>query len=280
MNYGPNPGNPAAAMPKRRELRLPATLNVRILGIDADGKAFHQPATTLDISLSGARVTGLAAKLNPGDIVGLQSGGAKSRFKVAWVNGNRDGTFEMGLQCREPGGSPWRDRLQQQAKEGDRRSDQRYACNGPVTLHSTSFNTPIWGTLRDVSERGCYVRCNQVTATGEILSGEFVINGVQLNAVAEVRNTVPAVGMGLRWSDLGCDGEKRLNSILRALALESVDSNSGKAKALAQVTKLHQLVNTLRERLESDHSLVHAETIGKLGSAQEDLLEALKSMQS
>ena len=53
-------------MPKRRELRLPATLNVRILGIDANGKAFHQPATTLDISMSGARITGLAAKLNPG----------------------------------------------------------------------------------------------------------------------------------------------------------------------------------------------------------------------
>jgi PilZ domain-containing protein len=277
MNYG-NPGNPMA--PKRSELRLPATLNVRILGIDANGKAFHQPATTLDISLSGARITGLAAKLNQGDIVGLQSGGAKSRFKVAWVKANRDGTFEMGLRCMEPGGCPWRDRMQTQAKEGDRRSEERYACNGSVTLYSTSFSTPIWGTLRDVSERGCYVQSTQVAAIGEILSGQFVINGVQLNALAEVRNTVLSVGMGLQWSDLGCDGETRLNCILRALALDGVEGNSGKAKALAQVTKLHQLVNTLRERLESDHSLVHADTIGKLGSAQENLMAALKSMQS
>jgi hypothetical protein len=280
MNYGPNPGNPAAMVPKRRELRLPATLNVRILGIDANGKAFHQPATTLDISLSGARVTGLAAKLNQGDIVGLQSGGAKSRFKVSWVKPNRDGTWELGLHCMEPGGCLWRDRMQAQAKEGDRRSDQRYACNGSVTLHSTSFSTPIWGTLRDVSARGCYVQCTQVTATGEILSGQFVLNGVQLNAVAEVRNSLPGVGMGMQWSDLGCDGEAKLNSILRAMALDNVDGDSGKAKALAQVNKLHQLVATLRERLESNHSLVHAETIGKLGSAQEDLMAALKSMQS
>ena len=279
MNYGPIVGNPAAAMPKRRELRLPATLNVRILGIDANGKAFHLPATTLDISLFGVRVTGLAAKLNPGDIVGLQSGGAKSRFKVSWINGKRDGTFELGLHCMEAGGCPWRDRVEN-LKDGDRRSEQRYPCNGSVSLRSASFSTPIWGTLRDVSERGCYVQCDQVTATGEILSGQFVINGVHLNAVAEVRNVVPAVGMGLQWADLGCDGEARLNSILRALALDSMDRNSGKAKALAQVNQLHQLVTTLRERLESEHILVHAETIGKLGEAQENLMTALKSMQS
>jgi hypothetical protein len=280
MNYGPTPGNPAATMPKRRELRLPATLSVRILGIDANGKAFHQPATTLDISQSGARITGLAAKLNPGDIVGLQSGGAKSRFKVAWVRGNRDGSSEIGLHCIEPHGCPWRDRLQKQAREGDRRSEDRYACNGPATLHSTSCSTPIWGTLRDVSERGCYVQCTQVTSIGEILSGQFVINGVQLNAVIEVRNSRPTVGMGLQWCDLGCDGEARLQSILRALALVNSDGDSGKKKALAQTNKLHQLLTALQERLESEHCLVQAETIGKLGEAQENLTEALKSMQS
>ncbi|MGC2209881.1 MAG: PilZ domain-containing protein [Candidatus Korobacteraceae bacterium] len=279
MNYGPIPGNPAAT-PKRRELRLPATLNVRILGIDANGKAFHQPATTLEISLSGARITGLAAKLNPGDIVGLQSGGAKSRFKVAWVKGNRDGSSEIGLQCMEPRGCPWRDQLRQQAKEGDRRSDERYACNGSATLESISFSAPIWGTLRDVSERGCYVQCTQVAAVGEILSGRFTVNGVQLNAVAEVSNAVLSVGMGLQWTDLGCDGEARLNGILRALALNSMDSDSSRKKALGQANKLHQLLTALQERLESEHCLVQAETIGKLDEAQEDLMAALKSMQS
>lgn len=279
MNYGPILRNPAT-MPKRRERRLPATLNVRILGIDADGKAFHQPATTLDISISGARIAGLAAKLNPGDIVGLQSGGAKSRFKVAWSRGNRDGTSELGLRCMEPGGTPWRDRLQNPAKEGDRRSEERYPCNGKVTLQLASSSIPIWGTLLDVSELGCYVQCSQVTVTGEIISGQFDINGVQLNALVEVCNVVPAVGMGLRWSDLGSDGETRLNNILRVLALASSDANSHKEKALARLNKLHQLVATLRERLESEHALVHADTIGRLDEAQETLMAALKSVQS
>ena len=147
-------------------------------------------------------------------------------------------------------------------------------------MHSASFSTPIWGTLRDVSECGCYVQCTQVAAAGEILSGQFVINGMQLNAVAEVRNAVLSVGMGLQWSDLGCDGEARLNGILRALAMNKTDSDSVKKKAQAQTNKLHQLLIAVQEQLESEHCLVHAETIGKLGEAQEDLTAALKSMQS
>jgi hypothetical protein len=278
MDFAMNSRNSAAVVPKRREARLPATLNVRVLGIDAHGKPFHQSATTLDISLCGARITGLAAQLNQGDIVGLQSGGAKCRFKVSWISGNRDGTYQVGLHCMEKGVCPWRDNIQQKVKEGDRRSDERYPCNGTASLRSVSFASTIWGTLRDVSERGCYVQCIQVAAAGDTLSGEFIINGVRINGVAEVRNSLPSIGMGLLWCDLGCDGQEKLNSILRMLAINSIDANSGKAKALSQVNKLHQLVATLRERLESDQVLVNVETIGLLGDAQEKLAAALKSM--
>jgi hypothetical protein len=280
MDFATRPGIPAATVPKRREVRLPATLEVRVLGIDANGKTFHLPATTQDISLSGARLTGLAAKLNPGDIIGLQSGGGKSRFKVAWVLGSRDGTYQVGLQCMEKGVCPWREQVQQQPQPGDRRSEERYPCNGTASLRSATFPTPLWVTVRDVSLTGCYVQTVEVAAQGDILSGQFTINGVQLNGVAEVRNSLPSVGMGLKWCDLGVDGQEKLNRILRALAVNSLDPNSGKSKALSQVNKLHQLVATLRDKLESDRVHVDAETIGQLGEAQERLTTALKSMQS
>ena len=98
MENGAKPGNPVPVLPKRREARLPVALNVRILGIDADGKPFHQAVATVDISLSGARITGLTAKLNPGDIVGLQSGGEKCRFKVSWIA--LTGMAPIKLDCR------------------------------------------------------------------------------------------------------------------------------------------------------------------------------------
>ncbi len=191
-----------AVLPKRRETRLPAALNIRILGIDAKGKPFHQAGTTLDISVSGARISGITAELNPGDVVGLQSSGEKCRFKVAWTAANRDGTYQAGLYCAEKGKVPWREQLNKETS-GDRRSTERYPCSGSVSLRSASFPTPIWGTLRDVGAGGCYVQSVNVAPVGEVVSGQFVINGVQINGVAEVRSSRVTVGMGLTWAGMG-----------------------------------------------------------------------------
>jgi hypothetical protein len=278
MVYSVKPGNQIPVLPKRREARLPATLNIRVLGIDANSKAFHQPAETVDISLSGARITGLTAQLNPGDIVGLQSSGEKCRFKVCWVSSNGDGTFQVGMHCLEKGTTPWREKLKQ-VNVGDRRGNDRYACNGSVSLRSTAFTTPIWGTLRDIGAGGCYVQAVNVAPPGEIVSGQFILNGVQINAVAEVRSSRATVGMGLQWCDLGWDGQEKLNTLLRTLSLNYTETNSSKVKALAQVEKLHQLVAALRERLESNHTLVDIQMIGRLSDAQEKLADALKSVQ-
>ncbi len=275
MNFAGGINNPLQVVPKRREARLPAALYVRMLGIDANGKAFHQSVMTVDISLSGARVTGLTADLNPGDIVGLQSSGEKCRFKVAWVQNIGNGTIDVGLQSLEKGTSPWREKLQKNPDEGG----ERYPCNGSVSLRSAAFATPIWGTLRDISAGGCYVQCVNVAAVGEIVSGQFTLNGISINGVAEVCTSRSTVGMGLQWCDLGWDGQTKLNNILQILSANPTETNSNKIQALAQLEKLHQLVVALRERMESNHTLVTVEMIGRLADAQEKLSEALKSVQ-
>jgi hypothetical protein len=182
------------------------------------------------------------------------------------------------LHCLEKGKAPWREQMQQ-TTSGDRRSNDRYPCNGSVSLRSAAFTTPIWGTLRDIGAGGCYVQSVNVAAAGEIVSGQFILNGVQINGVAEVRTSRPSVGMGLRWCDLGWDGQEKLNNVLRTLSLNYTETNSSKVKALAQLEKLHQLVAALRERLESNHTLVDVQMIGRLSDAQEKLAAALKSVQ-
>jgi hypothetical protein len=279
MDFPAKPKSQIVVLPKRHEPRLPVALNVRMLGIDANGKAFHQAAVTVDVSMSGARVSGLAAKLNPGDVVGVQSGGEKCRFKVVWISKNSDDTHQVGLHCQEQGRSPWREMMQQNTA-GNRRGNDRYPCNGSVSLHAPSFTMPIWGTLRDISASGCYVQSVNVAAKGEIVSGQFTLNGVQINGVAQVQSSRPTLGMGLQWCDLGWDGEEKLNGILRSLALNHTETNASKVKALAQVGKLHQLIVALRERLESNHTMADVQLIGRLADAQEKLTEALKSMQT
>lgn len=271
-------GNPIRVMPKRREPRLPATLSVRVLGIDANGKPFYQVVSTVDISLSGARVGGLTARLNQGDIVGLQSSGEKCRFKIAWVEENSDGTYTAGMRCLEKGISPWRDKLSEETS-GERRGDERYPCNGTASMQSTNFTTPIWGTLRDISMSGCYVQCVNVAPLNDVLTGQFTLGGVTINAVAEVRSSRPTVGMGLQWCDLGWDGLEKLQKTLHNLALNSTEASSVKMKALAQVEKLAQLIATLRQQVESGHNAIDVQILGRLADAQERLTAALKSLQ-
>lgn len=272
------PGNQVAVLPKRREARLPVELDVRVLGIDANGKPFHQAVVTADISLSGARITGLTAKLNRADIVGLQSGGEKCRFKVSWTAANPDGTYQAGLHCLEKGTSPWRETMQQTSGDG-RRGNERFPCNGSASVHSSAISTPIWGTLRDIGPGGCYVQCVNPAAKDDVVSGQFVVNGVPINGVAQVRTSRASVGMGLQWCDLGWDGQEKLNNLLRTLSLNCPETDTSKIEAMAQLDKLRQLLGSLRERLESNHTLVDVQVIGRLNDAVERLTEALKSVQ-
>ncbi len=225
-----------------------------MLGIDAMGKAFYQAARTVDLSATGARVTGLTAKLNPGDIVGFSSGGKKCHVKVVWASSNGDGTFQVGVQCLEKDKSPWRDKMQQSSAV-DLRASERIPVSGSVSLRSASCGMPIWGTLRDISLGGCYVQCVNVPAKGEVVSGQFNVNDIQINGRAEVSASHAAFGMELQWCDLERGEKEKLNNVLRQHSVTFPDTKSGKVRALAQLEKLHQLVVALQGGVESNHTV-------------------------
>lgn len=69
---------------RRREERTTVAAPIRIWGMDANGKPFSVPATTYDLTRFGARVMGIRVPLAPGEIVGVQHGSEKARFRVAW----------------------------------------------------------------------------------------------------------------------------------------------------------------------------------------------------
>src|ERR1700738_3135903 len=72
-------------MGKRQEPRTETTLPVRIFGTDAEGKVFSENVFTVDLSHSGAKLSGVRARIKPGDIIGMSHGQNKSRFSVQWV---------------------------------------------------------------------------------------------------------------------------------------------------------------------------------------------------
>lgn len=70
---------------RRRESRWVADLEVLVWGVDIKGERFLQEAKAVDISLSGALLTGLDADLRSGDVVGILFGKKKARYRVVWI---------------------------------------------------------------------------------------------------------------------------------------------------------------------------------------------------
>jgi putative methionine-R-sulfoxide reductase with GAF domain len=89
-------------MGRRQKPRFRMVLPVSVWGTDSDGKHFHQLAYTLDISTGGARLAGLAAKLQKGDTIGVKYKQRKAPFRVVWTANN-----QVGIQYAEAGKFIW-----------------------------------------------------------------------------------------------------------------------------------------------------------------------------
>jgi PilZ domain len=231
---------------RRREERVAISLPIRLWGMDANGKPFTQTATTLDITRTGARIGGLARLLKQGDVVGMQHGAEKARFRVAWVGragGSEQG--QAGLHCIQPGKSIWEESLKEAARrnrdrrdaedqqdtqayvgfeapssrhDGDeRRGEHRYRCTGKAQVVNQQTNFTTWGSITDLSASGCYVETALPIASGEKVSAVLTFLGRTIRCNAEVRASHPAVGMGLLFLDVNEQNRDSLKQMLERL---------------------------------------------------------------
>ena len=72
-------------MEHRNERRKNDHLAVMINGRDKAGHVFKQEVVASSISNSGALLSGISGHVRSGDVISVEYGGKKSRFKVVWV---------------------------------------------------------------------------------------------------------------------------------------------------------------------------------------------------
>ena len=86
-------------MDRRRNPRVTVLLPVRVWGVDAHSLPFTQLVTVKNLSTNGAVLRGLRRRVNPGEILEVQTGEGKAQFRVVWVGrmGSRR-EAEVGLQ--------------------------------------------------------------------------------------------------------------------------------------------------------------------------------------
>jgi len=212
-------------MDSRPEPRLATDLIVRIWGMSADGKPFFQNVEARNISSAGALLCGLDHKLTAGDVIGVQNGDHKARFRVVWsITTEPLHKGQIGIQLIEGQECPWKEKLaaaaaaaeQPKASGANKRKFARHKIKFPIDIMDQrgGSSAHMRTSATDISGRGCYVETQLPLPFGTALEVTFWIESEKVVSQAVVRASDPGVGMGIEFTGLPEETQKRLQHLL------------------------------------------------------------------
>lgn len=230
-------------MDKRQETRREAALIVRIWGMDSDGRAFFQNVTADNVTTDGASLSGISHPLKMGDVIGVQHGDRKARFKIMWlVDRGTVRKVEAGIQVMDGQCAPWIDLAKSDGMKPssgrNRRMFARHKIHFPVEIgFEDSSRTHLHTNATDIGGRGCYIETLLPLALGTVVNLTFWLDSEKISTSAVVRTSDPGVGMGLEFIDLGDRVQKKLQQHLetvdRGLTTAREDVKTAKGATIA-----------------------------------------------
>ena len=78
-------------MDRRREPRLRVEFPVRIRGVDRMARPFAEVVRVKNVSLSGAVLLGVHARICAGGLLDVQHGSQRAQFRIAWASSGEAG---------------------------------------------------------------------------------------------------------------------------------------------------------------------------------------------
>lgn len=238
--------------PERNEKRIHVALPVRVTHFDEENKPRVEMACTYDISVHGARVTGLRSVKEPGEIVVVERGRSKTFCRVVWIG--EPGTplqQQAGIQCVEAHRALWeaemrdmqemydavtRDHVRYRALPGNgpersRRRFHRFEAEGVAELLRKGADASyLEGRVKDLSEVGCLVESNFSIIPGTDLKLVLRLTNCDLSFKGMVRHAARGVGLGIEFREIRKGDRAVLQHILRRLA-EKERASAKAAKA-------------------------------------------------
>jgi hypothetical protein len=226
-------------MSEKLEPRLDVQLPIRVFGMGADGRPFAHRAQARNISLHGAKLTGLEAQLKPGDVIGVQVGDNKARCKVIWVvDAGQAQKAEVGVKMVEGQPCPWEKEIQQtgpvtESPAAIARSEEKSSAENtrkfprhripfPLEIHDPDGVGAYMRTkTADISGHGCYVETMLPLPAGKALEIAFWLDAKRVNTAAVVKSSDGGVGMGIEFIGLDEATQERLQQQIETMAAES-----------------------------------------------------------
>lgn len=103
------------AVERRGEPRMIADIPVRIRAVNQHGGYYSQPVIARNVSGNGALLVGLDTELRCGDLVLLQYGAQRARYRIIWTRDSEGPQhFIAAVQRLEEDYCPWQDLLTRQ----------------------------------------------------------------------------------------------------------------------------------------------------------------------
>lgn len=241
-------------MAQRSEPRVAKHASVRIFGMDSRGNPINVPATTIDVSKRGARLSGVRYWDSPGETIGMRYGTEKARYRVVWIGMPHtpiDG--QIGLQCVETGKNIWDFALpsevpQMSSPMGDlpltralgnhvglarsqyhdrRRRDPRFIVQGGANIREAGKDVPHWTMLHDLSLGGCYVETTTPLPEDSRVDITIQVGDVRIDARGAVTAKHPLVGMGIQFLEMSPVNRERLRHLIVSLE-QSQSASTGR----------------------------------------------------
>jgi hypothetical protein len=207
------------------EPRKAVEVPVRVFGTDCDGKPFYENLTTIDVSLHGAKLRGLRARLQVDEIIGLTYGKNKGHFRVKWIGTPGTATEGvMGLVNLNPGKPLWDFPVPQTEVEntdvqppGERRRWPRVKCSVSVELH-TPGQAVIWAKASDLSPCGCFIEMAIPLHKGTSFEIALWLGEAKLHLQGQVVSMQPGFGNGVRFLGINSEHETHLRRFIETIA--------------------------------------------------------------
>jgi hypothetical protein len=226
-------------MDKRPEPRVATVILVRVWGMDSDGRPFFQNANATNISSEGAMLSGIGHPLKAGDVIGVQHGDKKARFKVVWVvDGGVARKIEAGVQILPNQQSPWQKLASTEKAEvapaKNKRKYVRHKVLFPLEIgFEDARRVHMQTNATDIGGRGCYVETLLPLQLGTKVKITFWMDSEKVQTSGVVRASDGGVGMGIEFTQLDNQVQDRLQKHLDKLdaGLTRHDAAKGAANA-------------------------------------------------
>lgn len=217
------------------EPRFNVDLSMRVFGMDSDGRPFSQMAHALNIGDQGAKLSGLEKRLTPGDTIGMQFGGKKTRCQVmSVVDTGQVQKIEVEVKLAQGQSCPWVQEVAIEkakpaapgpaAKPGsaEKRKFRRHRMPFPIEIQDEEAAGMRMSTnTADVCGNGCYVETRLPLPINRNLIVAFWLNSKRVHTPAIVRTCDGGVGMGIEFTGLDEAAQIQLQEHIETMATDS-----------------------------------------------------------